>query len=101
MGGALHLPLAEGLSSIETIECLTASGYRRIATRPRGGEPLDAIGGEPKTAFLIGSEATGLDPELERSADLIVSIDQEENTESLNAAVAAGILLHHHRRSTG
>ena len=49
-------------------------------------------------AVVIGSEATGIDAELLSRCDLMVSIPMLGTINSLNAAVAAGIMLHEIRR---
>ena len=45
-------------------------------------------------AFLLGNGAFGIDPEVIAKADHMVSIPMEEPVNSLNVAVAAGILLY-------
>lgn len=44
-------------------------------------------------ALIIGNEACGVSPELEKSADINVSIPLNGSVDSLNAAVAAGVIL--------
>lgn len=51
-------------------------------------------------ALIIGSEAHGASTEAEAIASHIVYIPMQSNAESLNAAVAAGILLFEARRHT-
>lgn len=51
-------------------------------------------------AIVVGAEGRGLSPLVAKHCDLLVSIPMTAATESLNAAVAAGIALHwvaHHR----
>ena len=43
---------------------------------------------------MIGNEGNGCDPELIEAADLRVSIPMGGQLESLNASVAAGILMY-------
>lgn len=45
-------------------------------------------------ALVIGNEGSGIDAELIQSADVKVRIPMNGDTESLNAAVAAGILMY-------
>jgi len=52
-------------------------------------------------AFLIGREAAGLPAELEREADLRLSIPIRAGMDSLNAATAAGIFLYEAARQRG
>ncbi len=97
MGGGLHLPIVEDVSVSGAVQALRGASYHLVASSPRGGEPVGRAEWPARSAFLIGSEAAGLGAELDRAADRRVSIEQEPGTESLNAAVAAGILFHQHR----
>jgi tRNA G18 (ribose-2'-O)-methylase SpoU len=47
----------------------------------------------PPLAFIIGGEVTGLSIEVDRLHPECITIPMSEEIESLNAAVAAGILL--------
>jgi TrmH family RNA methyltransferase len=58
------------------------------------------------SALLIGNEGAGLPPEVVREADAIVSIPQATastpvGVESLNAAMAATVLLYEAMRQRG
>jgi TrmH family RNA methyltransferase len=64
-----------------------------------GGDPGHVDVG--KIALLIGEEASGLDEVVIEHADFRVTIDTPGPTESLNAAVAAGILVHALSKRTG
>lgn len=61
--------------------------------------------GEPDyrghTGFLIGNEGNGLSAETTRLADVCVRIPMEGNVESLNAAVAAALLMYEVKRQRG
>ena len=89
-GAGAHFRLG-GLSRIHEVPELT--GHRLAATVVRGGEDPARLGPGP-WAFLIGSEAHGLDPETVAAADVRVTIPMRGDTESLNAAVAASILAY-------
>jgi TrmH family RNA methyltransferase len=52
-------------------------------------------------ALLLGSEGTGLADDLLAAAELRVAIPMTGTAESLNLAVAAGVLLYEVRRRTG
>ena len=47
-----------------------------------------------KTAFFIGNEGNGLSDELSGQADCLIKIPMQGQVESLNAAMAAGILMY-------
>jgi RNA methyltransferase, TrmH family len=48
----------------------------------------------PPTALIIGNEAGGISPVLKAAADISVSIPLAGSVDSLNAAVASGIILY-------
>ena len=54
-------------------------------TQPKAGEKL---------VLVIGNEARGVSPEVQRMADVKLKIPMRGGAESLNAAVAAGILMY-------
>ena len=47
-----------------------------------------------KTALFLGNESEGLSNKLKKKLDLKVSINMENNFDSLNVSVAAGILIY-------
>jgi TrmH family RNA methyltransferase len=51
-------------------------------------------GGRPPIALVVGNEGAGVSPTLEAAADRRVAIPLVRGVESLNVAVAAGILLY-------
>lgn len=64
-----------------------------VATVVSGGGALDAVVDRP-LAVLIGEEAAGLPDDIAENADHRVTIATPGPTESLNAAVFAGIAVH-------
>jgi TrmH family RNA methyltransferase len=78
-----------------------------VRVRDSGGEvwATDSLGQKiedwqpPKPCLLlIGAEGVGLDPDIAELADGTVAIPMSRGIESLNVAVATGILLQHLRR---
>ncbi len=65
--------------------------------------PLDNLPGGPsspeRVLVLLGNEDEGLPDEIARSADVRVVMPMARGVDSLNVAVAAGIVLHHFRRT--
>ena len=110
-GSALRLPIVHGLSSRAVFEELRRAQVKIVAT------VADAAAATPKNsnaatvfppwslewrtpcAILIGNEGAGLPAEIVRDADARVCIPQAASTaaigiESLNAAMAASVLLY-------
>jgi TrmH family RNA methyltransferase len=61
------------------------------------GEPMHRVSAAPSLALVVGNEGAGISAEAQRRADKRVAIPIAADVESLNVAVAAGILLYHFR----
>lgn len=95
MGSIFHLRIAEGIVFEKLIPNLKKQGYRIIATVSESGIPINELKPQDPSLVLVGSEAQGLAPALVRLADVKMSIPRLGGGESLNAAMAAGIILFH------
>jgi RNA methyltransferase, TrmH family len=78
----------------EAVGSLKLHSVRVIATSSHKGKPLDAIDLTGPIALLIGSEGAGLPSAIARRADELVAIPHSPRVESLNAGIAASILLY-------
>jgi TrmH family RNA methyltransferase len=94
MGSAFRLPIATGIGFETCRRGLTPLGIGIVATVPRGGTPLPAADLRQPIALLLGGEGGGLSAELLQSADSLLTIPMVPEVESLNIAVAAGIILY-------
>lgn len=74
-----------------SINALKDRGYEIIAADMRGDSVFKAEHGD-KYCVVIGNEADGVSADIIAAADRLLSIPQE-NIESLNAGVAAGIMM--------
>lgn len=91
MGSIFHAPVAREVESAGFIELARDAGFASAAAVPEGGEaPRAALSG--KTLVVVGAEGSGLPQEVEVACDARVSIPVQ--APSLNAAVAASILLY-------
>jgi TrmH family RNA methyltransferase len=75
-----------------------AAGVRIYAAHLQGKGTYWGKGYENGTAFLIGNEGNGLRESTAAMADELVKIPMDGQVESLNAAMAAGLLLYEARR---
>jgi RNA methyltransferase, TrmH family len=71
-----------------------------FATALNGG-PLHTVSNLTEAIIIIGNESKGISKELMKLADKKITIPGFGQAESLNAAVAAGIILYEVRRSNG
>jgi TrmH family RNA methyltransferase len=69
-------------------------GVEVIAAVAAGGEPVMCFDWPDRGLLALGSEAHGLSAEVEESAATRVHIPMRRGVESLNAAVAASILMY-------
>lgn len=78
----------------EAIPRLRQGGLRLVATSSHGGTPADQANLATPLAFFIGNEGSGLPRELMSHMDETVVVPHPGPVESLNAAVAASVLLY-------
>lgn len=92
-GAALHLPVAQITNLKHALEPLRERGFWTAAA-VMGGDPAPRVDLSGRLALVIGSEGKGVRPTLARQCDHQVAIPMSGDFESLNASVAAGILLY-------
>ena len=80
--------------SIEDVKQLREKGFSVVATTPGGEVAMEQMDVPSKTAVVIGNEAHGVCDEVLDISDMRVRITMEGRAESLNAAVASGIVMH-------
>lgn len=98
MGSAFHLPVLRARRIANLIGEWRSAGLRLVATVPRGGTPMHDLDFTRPMALLLGAEGAGLPGEMVSAADARVSIPMRRGIESLNAAVAAAVLLYEAQR---
>ena len=94
VGGALVVPFARFAVGDDPLVVLEGAGFTPIALSPSGETSLSSLTPAPRTALLLGAEGPGLPAEiLDRATS--VRIPMAPGFDSLNVAVACGIVLHH------
>lgn len=94
MGSAFRLPCAAGQIA-DFLEAARKSSVRLLAaTMAAGAISYRRADYSPPAAICIGGEGGGLPEEIIRAADQLIAIPMAGRVESLNAAVAAGIILY-------
>jgi len=98
MGAVFSVPVAAVESAAEFLAWCRASGIAVAVTSGSdagpGAESLWAASVPSPLAILLGSEGAGLPDDLLAAGDLRLAIPMTGTAESLNLAVAAGILLY-------
>lgn len=104
MGSVYRVPFLCVPDPGQAIGELRRAGVRVYAAHLEGERYYDSFSFQGGTAFLIGNEGSGLRRETARLADAYVKIPMEGQVESLNAAVAASLLMyevHRQRKQKG
>lgn len=71
-----------------------ARGVRILATSSHKGTPISQADLRGSVALMVGNEGAGLPKDLLAQADEIVAIPQSSRVDSLNAGIAASIILY-------
>lgn len=93
-GAAAQLPVARATNLVRTLKDFAAAGLMIVGLDADGSMPLDSF--EPATGPLVlvlGAEGRGLSRLVGQTCDATVSIPMAGPAESLNASVAAGVVL--------
>lgn len=98
MGAAFRLPVIVADDFCGMIREVRRHGIRVFAASLEKSESYDGQTYTEGAMFLIGNEGNGLSREAVAAADMSVRIEMQEGVESLNAAVAAAVLLFEARR---
>jgi TrmH family RNA methyltransferase len=91
MGAVFRLPWVE--LDVNGFLAWTRENKVSLLTAEVSGEPVAGLKFKPPVAVVVGNEGAGLSPAI-KAAGRPVSIPIVPGTESLNVAVAAGILLY-------
>lgn len=94
MGSLYRVPFLYVDSLEEIISCLKANHIKVYAAHLKGEKYYYEIDYHEGCALLIGNEGNGLQKKTADMADRYVKIPMEGKLESLNAAIAAAILLY-------
>jgi 23S rRNA (guanosine2251-2'-O)-methyltransferase len=93
-GAAGYLPVVRVANINEAIRTLKKAGvWVAGAATGEGSVPMGQADFDRDLALVIGTEGSGLAPLVRRECDYLVSIPMRGKTGSLNASVAAAILL--------
>jgi TrmH family RNA methyltransferase len=92
-GSVFRLPVL-AVSERECLEELRNAGVATYATTVNDAQPAESVDMTAPVAFIIGNEGSGVAEELAAKADNRITIPCPGPVESLNAAVAASVLLY-------
>lgn len=92
--GALHrIPVCRHRDLLTVMRFLQDSGLMIFAASEKAAESMHDTDMSGPAGLILGSEDTGISPQLLRYADSLVSIPMKGTIASLNVSVAAGVVL--------
>jgi RNA methyltransferase, TrmH family len=92
-GSNFNIPVVRG-DLVHWVQNLKAEGIRVLGTGFNNASYYTDVEIDSKFALIVGNEGSGVSPELLALADKVVKIPLYGKAESLNVAVATGILLY-------
>jgi TrmH family RNA methyltransferase len=92
-GSALRVPIAARVPAAEAVAWARSSGAELAGAEAHGGSPPESAARIRPLVLVMGSEGHGISPDLEAALDRRLTLPLGGRAESLNAAVAAGLLL--------
>jgi 23S rRNA (guanosine2251-2'-O)-methyltransferase len=97
-GAVNYVPIAQAPDLMALMTNLSTRGVRRVAATGEAQRTLHEVDLTGPVAVVIGNEGSGIRADLLAACDEQVRIPQSGHVESLNAAVAAGILCYEVQR---
>ena len=94
MGSGFRVPFCSAPELAEALLQLRQRGYRVFASDLHGEDFYARPDAGEKFALVIGNEARGISDAVREAADCRVKLPMRGGAESLNAAVAAGIMMY-------
>jgi 23S rRNA (guanosine2251-2'-O)-methyltransferase len=92
-GAAARLPVARATNLNRTLKNWHDAGLQVVGLDADSDITLDDFDGTDPMVVVVGSEGKGLSRLVRENCDVVVSIPMAGPTESLNASVAAGVVL--------
>lgn len=92
-GAAARIPVSRATNLTRTLKDWANRGIRVVGLDAGGDTVLDDLDGRDPLVLVVGSEGKGLSRLVRENCDEVVSIPMAGETESLNASVAAGVVL--------
>lgn len=94
MGSIYRVPFYVAEDWKNTIQQILRQGVYLYAAHLKGTKSYEQFDYHKSCGFFVGNEGNGLSPETTAMADELLRIPMEGKLESLNAAMAAGILMY-------
>lgn len=93
MGSLFRIPVAVLSDSLELVKECRSAGWEVLVTSPAGGTPPWQVSMEGSCLVVLGNEGAGVSPEVLAAGTQRIYIPLAGAVESLNVAVAGGVIL--------
>lgn len=101
-GAHFRVGISEPLEVEGCLQAARGAGFQVVVAEPHGGTSFEEAVYPARLVLVLGNEGNGASRAAVEMADLVVQIPLMGGTESINVAVASGILLYHiSRRERG
>lgn len=94
MGSAFRIPIWSGPTFIEAIDWCRSHQIQIIGAAADGAKLYTEVNWRDSSALIVGRESTGLSADEIKVMNNVVRIPMQGEAESLNVAVATGIILY-------
>lgn len=99
--GALeNIPIARVVNLGRSLEYLKENGFWIYGLAAEAAKPIHTVDFSAPVVLVVGAEGSGLSLSVQNLCDVLVAIELEGKTPSLNASVAAGMALYEIYRQT-
>ncbi|MBO4219151.1 MAG: 23S rRNA (guanosine(2251)-2'-O)-methyltransferase RlmB [Erysipelotrichaceae bacterium] len=93
--GAIDIiPVAEVTNLSQALIALKKEGYWVVGTSLKADRDYRSVDYDMPVVMVVGSEGEGMRRLVEENCDILVKMPMENGMESLNASVAAGIMMY-------
>ncbi|HOJ09677.1 MAG TPA: 23S rRNA (guanosine(2251)-2'-O)-methyltransferase RlmB [Clostridiales bacterium] len=94
MGSIFHIPVVFCDNLADVLKYFRSQGIKTYAAHLNGTVSYFNVNMSNNAAIIIGNEANGISNETASLADIFIKIPMPGSAESLNASVAAGVLIY-------
>ncbi|MGT2716369.1 23S rRNA (guanosine(2251)-2'-O)-methyltransferase RlmB [Streptococcus respiraculi] len=92
-GAVAHVPIARVTNLSQTLDTLKEAGFWIFGT-DMDGTPSHKWNTQGKLALIIGNEGKGISANIKKQVDEMITIPMKGHVQSLNASVAAAVLMY-------
>jgi 23S rRNA (guanosine2251-2'-O)-methyltransferase len=93
-GAIEYVPVARVANIAQTIEALKKKGVWVVGVEASGEIPFDKVDFKLPTAIVVGGEGAGIADLVRKKCDVLASIPMRGKISSLNASVAAALVMY-------